>query len=293
MLVGLAPLLVIGVVTMIVLGVKFATARSSINEASETTTGEAVDASGDDLTVQWTDRDGDEHTSVVTFDGLGPVDDGADVILHYEPDDTGNLYVRNDARWNRAEDLFIGLLLVGTILVIAVATTAVRFERRRRAERRPAGKQRFSVAHSRWGLVTRTWLVSEQDKREWWQPVYWDPALDTVDPKKSYEVHGAPQAHPLQVVTVDDAPIWPAGRRRLKVPRGEIRRMPGPVDRSDEGMSLRRHLRGDMALVLAAPFLALLWAYVDQGGAGSFWASLAVMAGVLFWVASVYGSDPT
>ena len=41
------------------------------------------------------------------------------------------------------------------------------------------------------------------------------------------------------------------------------------------------------------PLFGLLWAYTDDSGVTGFLAATAVSAAVLFWLPSIYGSDPT
>jgi hypothetical protein len=59
-----------------------------------------------------------------------------------------------------------------------------------------------------------------------------------------------------------------------------------------ESVSLRRQALGDGALVILAPILGVLWAYINGQAAAGFGVATAVLAGVLFWVPSYFGSDP-
>ena len=43
----------------------------------------------------------------------------------------------------------------------------------------------------------------------------------------------------------------------------------------------------------SAPVAGLLWAYLDESGAPSWAAATALAAGVLLWLPTVAGSDPT
>ncbi len=56
---------------------------------------------------------------------------------------------------------------------------------------------------------------------------------------------------------------------------------------------MARQARGDAALLLAAPIMGLLWAYIDGLGSVGFGLSTALFAALLFWVPTVYGSDPS
>lgn len=297
MVYGLVPLLVLGIAMVVVLAVRFGQIAEPVNAATATTEARVVASqqgpNHDEITLRWTDNRSVRHTSQLRFPRSGSVDTGTRVQLRYDPDNPSTVYVAGDATSVRLGTVLNGIVLVLAVLLAAVVTTVVRIARRRSAERRPADKRHLAVSHSRRGLTTRTWITEEEDGHTWWQPVYWDPALDTLDPRKSYPVHGAPEHHNLRVVDVDGTPIWPAGRRRVRTPRGDVTQASTPDEERPSRISLRRHLRGDLALVFAAPPLGLLWAYIDESGAGGFWVSTAVLAGLLFWIPSVYASDPS
>jgi len=57
--------------------------------------------------------------------------------------------------------------------------------------------------------------------------------------------------------------------------------------------SIGRHLRADAALLAAAPLLGLLWAYLDGSGTAGFAGGTVLIACLLFWLPSMFGSDPT
>lgn len=296
-LLGLLPLLVLGVAMLTVLAVRFTQVVAPVNEATAQTQATVVrsglGADRHEIELRWTDQRNVEHTSRLAFPHLGRVAAGAKTTLHYDPNNTDRVYVAGDSTSVRLGSILYGIGLVAALLLIAVVSTVVRVARRRTAERRPEGARQFTVAHSRWGLITRTWLKLREGEQSWWVPVYWDPALDSVNPNKAYPLHGLPDQRTLLVANVNGTPIWPAGRRRARQPRGEIVEDPGPRAGGPRAISLLRHLRGDIALVLAAPLLGLLWAYLDETGAAGFWVSTAVFVGVLSWIPSLYASDPS
>jgi hypothetical protein len=106
---------------------------------------------------------------------------------------------------------------------------------------------------------------------------------------------------------VHGTPVWPAGRRRPAKPRRKGEWVEGGVrwtktaekQREREGgpeleqVPLARHLAGDVALVLPAPVLGLVWAYLEGSGLAGFAIGTALVASVLFWLPGVFGSDPT
>ncbi|HEY9475928.1 MAG TPA: hypothetical protein VIS06_19015 [Mycobacteriales bacterium] len=297
MVYGLIPLLVIGVAVVIVLvdrlGQTSAAARPATARAQATVVASGLGADRHEIDLRWTDDRSVSHTSRLRFPQVRDADTGTTVTLHYDPADTSRVFVAGDQTSVRLANLLNGITVVIVLMLTTMVTTMVRITRRRAAERQPAVDRRLAVSHSRRGLTTRIWLTEEENGHTWWMPVYWDPALEGLDPKRSYPVHGAADHRSLRVVEVDGTPIWPAGRRRLRTPRGEVRDAAGPRTGARGRISLRRHLRGDLTLVFTAPLLALLWAYVDGSGAAGFWFGSVVLAGVLFWVPSVYASDPT
>lgn len=300
---GLVPLLVIGVAVLVGLSVRFAHLNAPVAEATARAEGSVVrsqlGADKDEIELRWRDNRQTEHLSRLRFPRSGNVEQGAKATVHYDPnapDNADRVFVAGDETSVSLTSILNGITLVGLILLAALVTTVVRALRRRGAEQRDATPTQLKVAHSRRGLITRTWLKLPEDTGPQWVPVYWDPAVDRIDPKKTYPVHGVAGRYPLPVAEVDGTPIWPAGRRRARDPRGDVMELAAP--QQPEGseprkVSMRRHLRGDIAFILVAPLLGLLWAYVDESGATGFWLSTAVLAGVVFWIPSVYGSDPT
>lgn len=296
MVYGVVPLLVIAVVTLAVLASRFGTDSAPVREATQSTRATVVASQlGPDrhqIDLSWTDRRSVTHTSRLRFPKAGKVAAGTTVDLHYDPADTSRVFVSGDETSTHLNTLATDIVTVVLLGLAALVTTAVRIGRRRLAERRPAQEHRLSVAHSSRGVISRAWLTGHENGNDWWLPVYWDPVLDRLDRSRPYPVHGAANPRGLWTAEVDGTPIWPAGRRRVRTPRGEVST---DIELRDEPrrISMLRHLRGDLAPVFAAPLLGLLWAYVDDAGAGGFWASTAVLAGVLFWLPSLFASDPT
>jgi hypothetical protein len=48
-----------------------------------------------------------------------------------------------------------------------------------------------------------------------------------------------------------------------------------------------------VALIVPAPLLGLVWAYLDQGGVPSWCGATALCATLAIWLAAIRGSDPT
>jgi hypothetical protein len=291
---GLLPLVVVGPLLVLGLALRFADTATPLREATARATATVVRSGvgpdGREAEVRWTDESGRAVTSTVRAAGTADVPVGTQVALRHRPGDTGRVFVNGDETSARLSELAFGIGLVGLVVAVAVAVSAGHLVRRRAAERRPATTLPVSYARSRLGLVRRSWLLVQEEGRAWWVPVHWDPALETLPPGSRAGVHGRPSRDRVIVVDVDGTPVWQAGRRRLGPPRGEI--SSAATGAPDRGVSLGRHFRADAGPLAAAPVLGLLWAYVSDGGGTTWLLATVVAAAVLFWVPTVFGSDP-
>lgn len=294
--IGLVPAVLIGVGLIAYLLVRVADLdarlRSATNRAEATVVKAGLGDERRQIDFGWTDQDGTDHTSRVTFPDEVSADPGATTILRYDPDDTDRVFVDGDVTTSEESDLTVDVVLVGIVTLAVLVVTLLRVWSRLRAERLPTAARRVRVAHSRRGLVTRSWLLIGDEDPVSWVPVYWDPVLDEIDPTTSYPVHGVAGRHPVPVVEVGDTKLWPSGRRRSGEPRGEISTDAKPRQGGPRRISMARHLRGDGALLVAAPLIGLLWSYVDESGPGGFGGATILMLGVMFWLPALFGSDP-
>ena len=127
------------------------------------------------LQFWWVDRAG-EHRGRLVFPDVGRIPGRTPVLVHYSPADPSVYYVFGDEQDLRLRNLVSGLQFTLLVLVVGVLTTAFRLWRRVMAGRRPARTFPVRLAHHRRGLIRRSWLVIEDAEREWWVPVYWEPA---------------------------------------------------------------------------------------------------------------------
>lgn len=259
------------------------------------------------LEFDWADPAGATHHGRLVFPDVGRVSKQTQFTVYYVPSDPGRYYAGADAGDLRLRYLVSGLYFALLVLVVGMLTTGFRLWRRVVAERRPAQTYPVRWAQYRRGLIRRSWLVVEDAKREWWVPVYWEPGLATLLVGTPCRVHGNPALDRLLVIDVHGTPVWPSGRRRTAKPRRKGEWAEGGVrwtktaekQREREGgpeptqVPLSRHLAGDVALVLPAPVLGLVWAYLDGSGVAGFAIGTALVASVLFWLPGVFGSDPT
>lgn len=297
MLLGLAPLLVIAAVLLALLGMRLTEAQAPLGQATASAvavvTATGLGDQGRQVALDYTDDAGNMQSGRVTLRDNQAIPLGARISVIYNPDRPSVLYSRGDATAAVVGNLINGLLLIGLITLVCVVVTLVRLLRRRRLAGRPTHPVQIIRSKRRRGLSDRSWLRVDAGDREVWVPVYWEPALERVSGPEGDPVaataHGSPLRDALISVEVGGATLWPSGRRRTEPPRGTEM----DLDEPPHDVSLLRQVRGDIAVVLLAPILGLLWAYVDESGPGGFAFATAVCAGVLFWLPATYGSDPT
>ncbi|HSV66402.1 MAG TPA: DUF3592 domain-containing protein [Mycobacteriales bacterium] len=280
MVVALVPLVVICAVLIGLLGVKFTASQLRAATAVATGTVLADGAGSAGLDVEWTDATGGRHRDRRVFPGAGAVSKGARVDIRYVPDNPSRSYAVGEEIFRRDRTYFSGLVFSMLVLLVALLVTATWIPRRAQAERRRVQTFPVSWAQTRRGLIRRSWLIISDGRREWWQPVYWDPVLRATLAGTPARVHGVPAIDKLLPVDLAGQPIWPSGRRRATQPKGELtqnnvrwtkglekqRNKDGGPDRDQ--IPLGRHLLGDIGLVLPAPALGLVWAYLDGSGTG-------------------------
>ena len=297
LLVGLVPVLVVGLVALTVLAVRLPSARAPLAAASATAaatvTGDGGPPDGRGLTVAFRDDAGRERTGRLVLRRPLDVAPGAPLTVRYDPDDAGDpvrVHADGDATSAVVTDLLFGLLAVAAVLAVTGALTAARLYGRPRLRRRPATRAAATHLVSRQGLVVRSWLELSTAAGMRWLPVHWAPELERLTPGTQLTVHGDPARDRLVLPVVDGSEVWPSGRVRSREPRGELRQ--AGVDRDATDLGMARQARADGVLPFLAPVLGLLWAYVSESGPGGFLVTTALAAAVLFWLPQLLGSDP-
>jgi hypothetical protein len=297
LLLGLVPVLAVGLVVLTVLAVRLPAARAPLAAATSTATatveqdGGAPEGRG--LTVSFVDDDGRTRTGELVLRRPLDVPPGTELTVRYDPGGTADplrVHADGDATTAAVADLAFGLGAVVVVLAVVTALTAVRLLTRPRLRRRPASRTTATHVVTRQGLVVRSWLEVGTRAGLRWLPVYWAPELDRLRPGAAVEVHGDPARDRLVLPVVGGAEVWPSGRLRDRAPRGELRQAGVDPDATDVGLA--RQARADGVLPFLAPVLGLLWAYVGEGGAGAFAVATALAAAVLFWLPQLLGSDP-
>ena len=299
LLLGLVPLLVVGLALAAVLAVRLAAARAPLDAATASgvatvqATGRAPGGRGVAVSL---DAGGQDRRGVLVLaaasDATG-IPRGTRLGVSYDPSDPPGhtaVYIDGDAAHKHVQDLVFGLVVLAAVLVVTTTLTALRFVSRPRLRRAPPVEVAASRVVVRQGLLVRSWLELVTPAGIRWLPVHWSPELATLAPGSAIEVRGDPVRGRLVLPVVDGAELWPSGRLRRGAPRGS-REVADPLPETT-GTGWARQVRVDAVLLAIAPVLGLLWAYVDGTGVGGFVVATLVVAGVLFWLPQLLGSDP-
>jgi hypothetical protein len=296
LLVGLVPLLVLCLAALVLLLVRLSDVRGPLAAATASgrATVEAVGQPPDGRGVRLSIADGGTtRTGVLVLPRPATVAVGTEIDVAFDPSSpvgATDVHVPGDDTYRRAQDLAFGLVVVVLVLVVTTALTGLRFlavARLRRAGTHEVTAGRVVV---RQGLLVRSWLELVTAGGVRWLPVHWSPELAQLAPDTAVEVHGDPVRGRRVLPVLAGAELWPSGRLRSRPPRGE-RQVTGPGEAPEEA-GWGRQLRSDSVALVVAPVLGLLWAFIDESGAGGFGVATAVAAGLLWWLPQMLGSDP-
>jgi hypothetical protein len=299
LLLGYLPLLAVGIVLVVVLAVRLSAAREPLAAATATATADVVAADqapdGRGVSVIFDGEDGRPRTGVLVLPGPVDVAAGTRVGVRYDPaspTDATAVHADGDAAHRAVEDIVFGLVATAAAVLAASVVTGLRMAGRWRQRRAPATEATATRAVVRQGLVVRSWLELVTARGERWVPVHWSPELAALEPDSPIEVRGDVTRGRSVLPVIDGAEVWPSGRLRTRAPRGD-RRVVVPEDAPAQPPTWGRQVRSDIVVVVAAPVLGLLWAYVDGSGAAGFVFATVLAAALLFWVAQLLGSDPS
>lgn len=283
-------------------------ARTAVREGSVS----SVDSAGSSTRarISWTPPGAAARTIVDRFPSGNAPSAGQRVRVHYDPADPGSVSVAGDTAYAHVSDLVGNALYVAVVVVVVLVVTAVRIARRRRATallaaaRRPV-TLRVSRVRIRVGVIQRSWLVitTADDRRERWLPVFFDDRLSDL-PGQAPARAVSLESNPLLLRLGEDPDagvLWPAGRLRGRVPRGDATANPGTWGRSrpageeppTAAITVPRQIARETPLLLAGPMLGVLWSYLEGYRAVGFGLSSALFVTVVFWLISQYGSDPS
>ncbi|KQS60324.1 hypothetical protein ASG36_05055 [Geodermatophilus sp. Leaf369] len=298
LLLGLVPVLVVGVVLLVVLAVRLPAVQAPLaaagSTAQATVVQDGLDPAGRGVEVEFTDAQGTDRTGLLVLRSAQDVAADTPVTVQYDPADLGSgtnrVYTDGDAAHGAVGDVVFGLVLVVLVLLVVAVLTGWRLLTRARLARRPTTAVTATHLLVGRGLLVRSWLELVTPTGVRWLPVHWAPELDRLTPDSAALVHGDPSSS-LVLPVVGGQQVWPSGKLRRSAPRGDTRQAPVDPDAGPLGMG--RQVRGDVVVAVLAPVLGLLWAYVDGSGAAGFAVATALGAAVLFWLPQLLGSDPS
>lgn len=293
---GLAATVLVLVVCAVVAAFSastLASARASLapltSRANGTVT--AVDQNADTATVTW-----DQGRATIELD-VTPPPVGTAVLVGYDPAEPSHAVIPHavtliDADRSSGELLFIAIAAALMLLV-----TLIRLFSRFGLTRRPQVQVPVRRVRVTSGLMARSWLETEDIPRRW-IPVYFDPALVTLPTPSTISLHGDPRRHRLIAAVVDGVVLYPSGRVRSDDPRGRRVDNPSVVDdsvraRAASVRGLLRQLRADIVLIVPAPVVGFLWAFLDGSGIWSWLGATVITAALALWLAALRGSDPS
>ncbi|SDO37637.1 hypothetical protein SAMN05660199_01840 [Klenkia soli] len=290
LLLGLVPVLVVGVALLVVLALRLGTTQEPLARATGTATATVESVQDREVEVAFTDADGRDRQGRLELREAVDVPTGAEIAVQYAPSDDGLVYADGDAAHAAVQDVLFGLVVVALVVAAVVVLTVTRVTTRPRLARRPATTATATHLVVRQGLLVRSWLELGTARGVRWLPVHWAPELDRMRADTAITVHGDPAVAARVLPVVDGQQLWPSGRSRRSAPRGDVRQ--APVDPAATEVGMARQLRGDAVALALAPVVGLLWAYVDGSGPAGFAVATALAAVVLLWVPQLLGSSP-
>ena len=184
------------------------------------------------------------------------------------------------------------ILLLAFLVLVVLLTCGWQFVSRRFAAGRAGVPVQARHLRVQRGLLTRTWFETGSPTR--WYPVHFHPLLLELPSPAEVTVHG----RRLAAITVSGITLYPSGPVRSREPLGTRTDSPAEPDgyaagRAAAAARWSRQFRVDAVFLVPAPFVGLLWAYLDGGGAGT-WLGATLIAGALgLWWAALRGSNPT
>ncbi len=297
LLLGLAPVLVVGIALLVVLALRLPGTQAPLAAADATARATVVqdrlDPAGRGVQVAFTDASGTDRTGLLVLRTALGVAADTPVTVQYDPSaaDGSRVYADGDAAHGAVGDIVFGLVLVTLVVVVVAMLTGLRLLGRRQLAGRRTTEVTVTHLVVRRGLLVRSWLELVTPRGVRWLPVYWAPEVAHLQPDTRALVHGDPAADKLVLPVLAGQQVWPSGRLRRSEPRGEVRQAGTAPEAGDVGLG--RQLRGDGVAVVLAPVLGLLWAYVDGSGAAGFGIATALAATVLLWAPQYLGSDPS
>jgi hypothetical protein len=282
---ALAVCAVIGALSL----VKYQSAVGELHRLTARSTGKVTATEPGAATVEWAGP----RLTVPISGSTPPV--GTPTEVAYDPADPANAIIPGAAVLTAADRSRDGVLFTALVAAMVLLTDAWLLITRRTAAHRLPSELKVRRITMRKGLLTRTWLETDHV----WIPVYFEPELLMLPAPTTVTAHGNPAQHRLIAVDLPDGrTLYPSGRTRTTEPPGRRTDSPTHPDaytetRARTASRWRNQLWVDAALVVPAPLIGALWAYLDNGGIMSWLAATALTGAAALWWAAIRGSDPT
>ncbi|HEY0500183.1 MAG TPA: hypothetical protein VGD48_30855 [Kutzneria sp.] len=273
-------------------------ARASLAPLTARATGHvtAVDHNADTATVSWPLAGGAPAQATIELD-VTPPPVGTSVLVGYDPQAPSHAVIPHALTLIAADRSSGELLFIAIAAALMLLVTLVRFFSRVGLTRRPTVRIPVRRVRVTSGLMARSWLETEDIPRRW-IPVYFDPVLVTLATPSTISLHGDPRRNRLVAAVIDDVVLFPSGRVVKDDPRGRRVDNPSEIDDSVRARAvtvrgLLRQLRADIVLIVPAPIVGLLWAFLDGSGFWSWLGASVITAALALWLAALRGSDPS
>jgi hypothetical protein len=255
-----------------------------------------VDQDAGTADVTWTLPGGTRAQATVPLDA-DPPRVGAHVPVGYDPASPSHAVIPGATALVAADRASGELLFIAIVAVLMVLVSLARLLSRLGLTRRPVVPVPVRRVRVQAGLMARSWLETEDLPRRW-IPVYFDPALVTLPTPSTVSLHGDPRRTRLVAAVVDGVVLYPSGRVVRDDPRGRRVDNPSEVDASVRARAvttrgLLPQLRADLVLIVPAPIVGLVWAFLDGGGIWSWLGATVITAALALWLAALRGSDPS
>jgi len=256
----------------------------------------SVDHDANTATVTWTRSAAPPARATVLLDATPPPV-GATVPVGYDPWRPSHAVIPGAAVLIAADRSSGELLFIAITAAVMLIVTAVRLLSRLRLTRRPQVRVPLRRVRIQSGLLARSWLETEDIPRRW-IPVYFDPVLITLPTPTTVALFGDPRRSRLVAAVIDGAVLYPSGRVLKDDPRGRRVDNPSEIDDSVRARAITtttwlHQLRADAVLIVPAPLIGLLWAFLDGGGVWSWLGATVITAALALWLAALRGSDPS
>jgi hypothetical protein len=250
--------------------------------------------------VRWTPPGGTERVDEVPVAGAPPAP-GTRTEVAFHPTGPADPLISGSEVLVAADRALTTIAFTAVVAALVLAVLAWQVLTRGRAFAQPT--RRVPVRRVRWqvGLSTRSYLETDTHPQRW-IPVHFDPVLVGLPSPTLARLHGDPLRDRMVAATVpgpDGAHrLVPSGPVRITEPRGHRTDNAARPDATVTARAavlarMRRQLRADLPLVVPAPFIGLLWTYVDRGGLNTWLEVTALTAALGLWLAALRGSDPS